>query len=284
MANYRTGTVQSADGSSITHRVIDGHGPPIVLVHGGMQAAQNFQRLAEHLSDRFTVYIPDRRGRRPGAPEGDGYGLAREGEDLDALMRAVGARRVFGLSSGATIALYTAIQYPDVEQVALFEPPLTIDGADPASWVPNYQRALDAGHRAQALTEILKGTAGREYTTRLPRFVLVSLLRTAIEIEAKIVSGDTIATKDLIGTMRLDSIVQRESITMVNPRIAEVRCDVLLLGGQKSADALRSGLDSLTQRLPNARRVELEGVGHIAADNRGAPRKVAPLLAEFFGT
>lgn len=281
MADYRTGAVRSADGTSITHRVVGEEGPPIVLVHGGMQAAQNFQRLAEHLSGRFTVYIPDRRGRRPGVPAGDGYGLAREGEDLDALIRAIGTRHVFGLSSGATIALYTAIQYSGIDRLALYEPPLTIDGADPASWVPKYLHALDAGRRARALTEILKGTAGREYLTRLPRFALVPLLRVGIEIEST-VAGNDIAFKDLIGTMRLDSIVQRESITMVNPRIAEVRCDVMLLGGQKSPDALRSGLDSIAQRLPNIRRVELQGVGHIAADNLGAPRKVAPLLADFF--
>ncbi len=280
--NYRTGAAESADGTSITHRVIGEQGPPIILVHGGLQAAQNFQRLAEYLSARFTVYVPDRRGRRPEVPVGEGYGLAREGQDLDALMRAVGARHLFGLSSGATIALYTALQYPGVEKLALYEPPLTIDGADPASWVPKFERALVAGNRASAAVEILKGTGGREYVTRLPRFVLVPLLRMGIEIDAKVVSGNDIAMKDLIPTMRLDSIVQRESIRMVNPRISELRSDVLLLGGEKSADALRLGLESLAKRLPSAKRVELEGVGHIAADNRGAPDKVARLLDEFF--
>jgi pimeloyl-ACP methyl ester carboxylesterase len=221
---------------------------------------------------------------RPEVPADAGYGLAREGEDLDALMRGVGARRVFGLSSGATIALYTAIHFPGIEQAALYEPPLTIDGADPASWVPAFERALLAGNRALALTEILKGTAGGEYVARLPRFVLVPLLRMVIGIEAKIVSGDDIALRDLIPTMRLDSIVQRESVTMVHPRISELRSDVLLLGGEKSPDALQRALQSVAQRLPSARRVELQGVGHVAADNRGAPGKVARLLDEFFST
>ncbi|MGC2652168.1 MAG: alpha/beta hydrolase [Mycobacterium sp.] len=280
--NYRTGAVKSADGTSITYRVIGEHGPPIVLVHGGLQAAQNFQRLAEHLCAHFIVYIPDRRGRRPEAPPGEGYGLAREAEDLGALMRAVGARRLFGLSSGATIALYSAIQYSEVEKVALYEPPLTIDGADPASWVPKFEHALVDGDRASAMAEILKGTGGREYIARLPRFILVPVLRMVIEIDARQASGDDIAMKELIPTMRLDSIVQRESITMVNPRIAEVRSDVLLLGGEKSPSALHLALDSIARRLPNAKRVEIKGVGHIAADNRGAPDKVARLLDQFF--
>jgi pimeloyl-ACP methyl ester carboxylesterase len=282
MLNYRSKAVQSADGTSITYRVFGAHGPPIILVHGGLQAAQNFQRLAERLSARYTVYVPDRRGRRPETPAGEGYGLAREGEDLEALMRAVGARRLFGLSSGATIALYTALHYPGVDKVALYEPPLTIDGADPAAWVPRYERALAAGNRALALVEVIKGTGGREYWARLPRVVLVRLLGMGIAIEAKIVSGDDIAIKNLIPTMHLDSIVQRESIAMVNPRIAELGPDVLLLGGTMSASALRRALDAIAKRLPSAQRVELEGVGHIAADNRSAPNKVAQVLCEFF--
>ena len=282
LVSHKIGVAQSADGTRITHRVFGDQGPPIVLVHGGLQAAQNFQRLAEHLSAHFIVYVPERRGRRPEVPAGEGYGLAREGEDLDALMRTVGARRLFGLSSGATIALYTAIQFSGVEKVALYEPPLTIDGADPASWVPNFDRALLAGNRASAMAEILKGTAGREYIARLPRFVLAALLRIVIEIEARQSADDDIALKDLIPTMRLDSIVQRESITMVNPRISELRSDVLLLSGEKSPAALHLALDAIAKRLPNAQRVELEGVGHIAADNRGAPGEVARLLEDFF--
>ncbi|MDQ2625921.1 MAG: alpha/beta hydrolase [Actinomycetota bacterium] len=282
MNNYRTGAVQSADGTSITHRVYGEHGPPIVLVHGGMQAAQNFRRLAEYLSARYTVYVPDRRGRRPEAPAGKDYGLAREGQDLDALLRAVGARSLFGLSSGATIALYTALECPAVAKVALYEPPLTIDGADPAWWVPQYRRALAAGRPAKALTEVIKGTAGSEYWTRLPRFVLAPLLRLGIALQAPLVSGGAIAIRDLIPTMQLDSIVQRDSIAMVNPRIGELASQVLLLGGEQSADALRRGLDAIAERLPSAGRIEFDGVGHIAADNGGVPGRVARVLDEFF--
>ncbi len=82
--------------------------------------------------------------------------------------------------------------------------------------------------------------------------------------------------------MRLDSIVQRESISIVNPQISELRSDVLLVGGEKSAGTLPRPLDSIAKRLPSAKRVELKGVGHIAADNRGAPDRVARFLDEFF--
>lgn len=280
--NYRTGTVLSADGTAVSHRVVGEGGTPIVLVHGGMQAAQNFQRLAEILSSRFTVYIPDRRGRRADVPAGDGYGLAREGQDLDALLRAVEARRVFGLSSGAIIALYTAIQYAGIDKLALYEPPLTINEVDPARWFPRFEHAIATSGPAAGMVEVLKGTGDRSPLMLLPRWVLTPLLRTAVKMDAKDHPPGDLTLRDLIPTMRLDGVVQRESVTLVNPRIDELRSAVLLLGGEKSAHTLRSGLDALSGRLPNAKRLELKGTGHVAADNRGVPQDVAHLLEEFF--
>lgn len=257
-------------------------GTPVVLVHGGMQAAQSFRRLAEVLSSRFTVYIPDRRGRRPDVPASENYGLAREGEDLEALLRAVEARRVFGLSSGAIIALYTAIQYGGVDKLALYEPPLTIDTAEPAAWLPRFEHALATSDPAAGMTEILKGTGDRSPLMLLPNWALTTLLRVALKVDAKTHAPDDIALRDLVPTMRLDGIVTQQSVALVNPRIEELRADVLLLGGQKSAHHLHLGLDALSKRLPNAKRVELKKTGHIAADNRGVPQQVARLLEDFW--
>ncbi|WP_236979540.1 MULTISPECIES: alpha/beta fold hydrolase [Mycobacterium] len=254
----------------------------MVLVHGGIQAAQSFQRLAEMLSSRFTVYVPDRRGRRPDVPAGADYGLAREGEDLEALLRAVGARRVFGLSSGAIIALYTAIQYGEVDKLALYEPPLTIDGAEPAAWLPKFEAALTDSGPAAAVVAVLKGTGDRSPVQRLPTWLLTGVLRIALAVDARTSGPADISLRDLIPTMRLDGIATLQSVELVNPRIEELRAQVLLLGGEKSAIALHRGLDALMRRLPEARRVELKGIGHIAADNRGKPRQVAELLEEFW--
>jgi pimeloyl-ACP methyl ester carboxylesterase len=278
---YRTGSVESSDGTAVTHRVFGDSGTSIVLVHGGMQAAQNFRRLAEMLSSRYTVYVPDRRGRRPEVPAGENYGLAREGEDLDALLRAVGARRVFALSSGAIIALYTAIQFGGVDNLALYEPPLTIDKADPASWSARFERAIATGGSAAAMAEVIKGTGDRSQLTP-PKWVLTPLLRRALKKDAKEHPPGDIALADLVSSMRLDLIVQEQATALVNPRIAELSSEVLLLGGERSAHSLGLGLDALSRCLPNAERVELKGVGHIAADNRGDPEQVARLLADFF--
>jgi len=56
------GSVISSDGTGIGYRQM-GDGPGLILVHGGMQSSQNLTKLVRALCHRFTVYLPDRRGR-----------------------------------------------------------------------------------------------------------------------------------------------------------------------------------------------------------------------------
>ena len=67
MPVFTTESLRSADGNVLGYRRL-GSGPGLILLHGGMMAAQNFMRLAELLSDSFTVYVPDRRGRGSSGP------------------------------------------------------------------------------------------------------------------------------------------------------------------------------------------------------------------------
>src|SRR6266480_3974142 len=78
---YTTDAVTSADGTRIGYRQL-GQGPGLVLVHGAMQSAQSFMKLATALADTFTVYVPDRRGRGLSGPHGDHYGITTECADL----------------------------------------------------------------------------------------------------------------------------------------------------------------------------------------------------------
>src|SRR5262245_56092990 len=117
-----TGLVTSKDGTVIGYRQI-GHGPGIILVHGGMETSQNFMRLATALADSFTVSVPDRRGRGLSGAYGDNYCLARECEDIEALVDQTGATTIFGLSSGAIIVLQAVLALPSIQKIAVYEPP-----------------------------------------------------------------------------------------------------------------------------------------------------------------
>jgi pimeloyl-ACP methyl ester carboxylesterase len=109
------GSVRSADGTTIGYRRA-GDGPAVVLVHGGGQASQNLMTLARALSDRFTVYVPDRRGRRVSGPYSKDHGLRTEIEDLGALLDQTHAPNVFGLSAGALIAIEPARTLPAINE------------------------------------------------------------------------------------------------------------------------------------------------------------------------
>ena len=63
------GEVRSADGAAIGYQRV-GSGPAVVLLHGAGQLSGNLMRLARGLSDAFTVYVPDRRGRGRSGPYG----------------------------------------------------------------------------------------------------------------------------------------------------------------------------------------------------------------------
>src|SRR5258708_1121535 len=125
--DYITDVVTSNDGTIIGYKQL-GSGPGLILLHGGMMSSQNFMKLAEVLSNNFTVYIPDRRGRGLSGPHGKNYNLMAESQDLQSLIKKTGAQNTFGLSSGAVIVLQTSIVEPSLKKVALFEPPIPING------------------------------------------------------------------------------------------------------------------------------------------------------------
>ena len=107
-------TVPSKDGTEIGYE-LRGSGPGLVLVQGTMGTAYNFRDLTEaprrHVHRRPTG--PPRSRVQRARPHSH-YSLDREIEDLASVLDATGARRVFGLSSGAIIALWAARRVPAV--------------------------------------------------------------------------------------------------------------------------------------------------------------------------
>src|SRR4051812_732714 len=177
--SYTVHKVTSDDGTVIGYRQL-GSGPGLLLVHGGNMGSQNFMKLGQALADRFTVYIVDRRGRGLSGPAGD-YSLAKESQDMRAVIRATGATNIFGLSVGGAVTLQTALDEPAIRNVALYEPPV---GYDPTSWIPQYDKEIAEGKFGAALLTIAEHTGGPSLMTRL-RFFLAPLLNVAIKADAK---------------------------------------------------------------------------------------------------
>jgi pimeloyl-ACP methyl ester carboxylesterase len=276
---YETGSVTSKDGTVIGYRRF-GTGPAALLMHGSMMASHNFMRLGEALSDRHTVYLPDRRGRGLSDPYGPDFSLQKAAEDVQALMDHTGARNVFGLSAGSIPLLQWALTCPAGYKIALYEPPLQAGAFSPVAWLPRYEREMAQGRLAAALITVAKGTKDSRLIKALPRAVLVPLMSVALRAQAREASTDVPLT-DLIPTMSAEARLVTDARDLILAATA-IRSDVLLLGGSRSADYFKTALDALQETIPHVQRIELPGLGHLAADNDGQPDRVAKPLADFF--
>jgi hypothetical protein len=177
--------------------------------------------------------------------------------------------------------LHAARSIPEIDKLAVYEPPLTTPTACPTTWVPRYEREMDRGDLAAAMVTAIKGTADVSALAVLPRLVFVPLMRLAIRASRRTPTGDAIPIAALIPTLRFDARLAREAEGAF-ASYASIRSDVLLLGGARSARPLRVAMGALATLLPNARRVEMKAIGHLAADNSGRPSEVADLLRAFF--
>src|SRR2546428_4236695 len=118
--------VISKDGTPIAFDQ-SGQGPPIILVVGAFNDSSTGAPLAAQLSEHFTVFNYDRRGR---GASGDTtpYAIQREIEDLAALItEAGGSSSVFGYSSGAVLTLKAAASGLAISRLALDDRPVVVE-------------------------------------------------------------------------------------------------------------------------------------------------------------
>ena len=139
-------TVTSKDGTTIAFDQ-SGQGPALILV-GGMfeQRAMDSEtaKLAALplMAEHFTMFHYDRRGR------GDStdtlpFAVEREIEDIEALIdEAGGSAFVFGISSGAALAMEAAIKLGNkVRKLAMYEAPYNDDETARQAWRELIQNA-----------------------------------------------------------------------------------------------------------------------------------------------
>ena len=264
-----------------------GSGPGLILLHGGANASQHFMELGESLSDTFTVYLPDRRGRGLSGPFGENYSIQKEIEDLDAITGKTGAHYIFGLSSGALIALQSTLKLTTIHKAALYEMPLDVDGSimKILSFVPQFDGEIAEGKLSDATVTMIKDFGiyfgVPSWITGLPRSILVGLFKLYYGMESRTVKGDDVSFSVLVPSFHYDYELVREMKGTIK-NFKAVEAEVLLIGGSKSPLFLKNTLDSLEEVLPNAKRVELQGLSHSGPLVSGDPPRVAQELKSFF--
>ena len=97
---------------------------PVVLLHGYTETSHMWLPLMDKLADRRVVIAPDLRGAGGSAKPDGGYDKKTLAQDVHALVRQLGHRRVkiVGHDIGLMVAYAYAAQYPDeVESIVLMD-------------------------------------------------------------------------------------------------------------------------------------------------------------------
>ena len=257
-------TVASKDGTQIAFEK-SGQGPALILVDGALcyRSFGPMGELSKLLSPHCTVTLYDRRGRGESS-DSKPYALGREIEDLEALIdEAGGTAFLYGLSSGACLALEAAVRLgKKVRKLAIYEAPyLSGDGAGPA-W-REYRRSLEeflsAGRPGDAVGLFMRfvGTpeeqiAGMRQAPVWPMFEAVA------------------------PTLAYDAAAMGEDRSAPLKRVAKIGVPVLVMNGTGLAFMFDTA-KALAKAIPRAEQRTLEGQGHDVD-----LKVLAPHLVEFF--
>ncbi len=255
--------VISKDGTSIAFDKV-GSGPALVLVDGAMgYRALGFSApLVTLLAPHFTVITYDRRGR---GESGDTppFAVAREVEDIEALIdNGGGSTFVYGISSGACLALEAAIALGNkIKKLALYEPP--------------YNSAPEARQ------------AFRQYQAQLKQLVAadrrgdaVALFMKYVGTPADMVEGMRHAPmwsmfEAAAPTLPYDAAAIGDDGAVPVERASSVTVPTLVMNGTQ-IPFMRVTANELAKAIPHAQHRTLEGQPHDVK-----PEVLAPELIEF---
>ena len=280
---YNKGSVTSKDGTVIGYRQM-GSGPGIIIMHGGISSSQYYLKFGVALSDDFTVYIPDRRGRGLSGPFGDNYGLPREVEDLDALLKKTGAQYIFGASSGGLISLQTSINSPDIHKIAVYEPVVYADKSEMDKFnasVQHFDKELSEGKKVTAMVNIAKSEEHPGAFFKLPDFIMKIFFKLVLLQDERSIKDDDVTIEDLMPTLKFDVQLVNETEGKLD-NFKNVQAEVLLMGGSKSSLFLKHSLKTLEKLLPHVKRIELQGLDHDSAQDYGKPEIIAQETKSFY--
>jgi pimeloyl-ACP methyl ester carboxylesterase len=260
MNGREIGRVTSSDGTSIAFERV-GAGPAVILVDaaGNFRGFSPMPQLAEALSQDFTAFTYDRRGKGA-STDTLPYAIDREIDDLQALVDVAGGSAfVHGFSSGAILSLLAAERGIGIPKLSLLEPPLRVEAAPPppSGLGGEVARLIVTGQRGEAYERWLRGIGvPAEMITEMRE----GALWPALEATAH--------------TLIYDSLIPG---SMPPDRLAKIGIPALVVASEGSVDQLRNWARGVAEALPNASARLLPGRWH-GVDTEA----LAAALTEFF--
>ena len=256
----------SADGTEVAYS-ITGSGPALILVDGAMchRMFGPSTELASVLDKNFTVYTYDRRGRGETGDGATAWSLDREIEDIDAVVReAGGSAFVFGVSSGAVLALEAASKLPGISRLALYEAPFVVDDTykpRPADIVQQMNDMLARGDQGGMLSTFMKMVG-------VPGIGLAVMKLTPVWKKLKLVAHTLPWDLTILGDDGRGTKLPANRWNIKVPTIA--------MDGGKSPEYLRNAMKNVAE-VVGAEHKTLPGQTHMYKSS-----VMAPELVEFF--
>jgi pimeloyl-ACP methyl ester carboxylesterase len=93
-----------------------GHGPPLVLLHGGMEDNRSWRQQIDSLSDEFTVFAWDAPGCGQSSDVPESWRMSNYADALAGWLNKITLKRshLLGLSWGSSLALEFYHRYPNI--------------------------------------------------------------------------------------------------------------------------------------------------------------------------
>ncbi|MDJ0356649.1 alpha/beta hydrolase [Paenarthrobacter sp. PH39-S1] len=252
--------VTSADATTISVERI-GSGPALVLVDGAF-CGRSFgpaRRLAQELANSFSVYFYDRRGR---GDSGDTkpYAAEREIEDLVAVIRHTGGNAfVYGISSGAALALEAAAAGVPMRKLATYEAPYT--GVGVINGVPiDHARHLNA-----LLAQNKRGAMVSYFLVKMigvPAFVPIMLHFIPGVWKSQTASANTLPYETAV----------LNNFTAPVDRLAHIPVPTLVMVGGKAAPAMAAAQSMIAKAVPQSLHHILDGQTHQVSNTAMVPQ------------
>jgi pimeloyl-ACP methyl ester carboxylesterase len=254
--------VRSADGTAIAYEV-SGDGPPLVIIGGGMNDRAMFTPLATIMSERYTTYNYDRRGRGD-SEYGDPtrYTLDREVDDLAAVLAVVGEPAyVFANCTGGMIAVLAAAAGMPMLKLGMFEPPYGGQAAS-AGQVEELNQLILADKRDEVVAY---------FSMNVVRFMTAETVETFKRHPA------WRAFVSMAPSTYYDAVISRDHTAIPFDELRQIAVPSLIMSGGESPRYVQDVCQTMADTIPDARFQALQGMGHLFDQKAGAP----PLL-EFF--
>jgi pimeloyl-ACP methyl ester carboxylesterase len=262
--DWRTLECASTDGTVIKYRIMGTRGTPLVIVHGGASSAQSYYATARLLAEKHRIFLIERRNYGFSEDSRTPTSYQREGEDVHAVIKAIGENcYLFGHSGGALVSMCAALDATNLRKVMLYEPPLLASGKRMEPIVDHYRKLAAAGDLRTALANSFNQVTG-------------SPMESAYKTADRIVGMPAPLRHRLLFALEceMQSLLQLDPNPEAWTRMAQPI--VLLTGDQSVEQPLRASIAALHRHLHGSKVVTLNGQGHIA--NALAPQMLANAL------